>query len=121
MCPMRVPGTQVSTTETPDGVAIVFTTSGDVAELRARARKMASMHEHMMSGGGEMDSGGMMGSGKMMMTMVPSKARAEDIDGGVRIVITPNDPAQLAALRDHVRRHVEQMKSGECPMMHATR
>ena len=113
MCPMRLPGTQVSTSETPDGIAIVFTTAGDLAPLRDHTRHMAAMHEQMMSGG-------MRGSGEAMMKMVPSKARAEDIEGGARIVLTPNDPSQLAALRDHVRRHVDAMKrQAGCPMMHA--
>jgi hypothetical protein len=53
----------------------------------------------------------------MMMKMVPSDARAEDSDGGARIVLTPKDPAQLADLRAHVREHVAQMQSGHCPIM----
>jgi hypothetical protein len=53
------------------------------------------------------------------MKMIPSKARVEDVDGGARIVLTPNDPAQLAELREHVQHHAEMMKKdGGCPMMH---
>lgn len=51
------------------------------------------------------------------MAMVPSHAAVDDVDHGARIVLTPDDPAQLAALRDHVHAHVEMMKSGRCPMM----
>ncbi len=120
MCPMEVPGTKVSADDTQDGVAITFTTTGDVAQLRDRVHHMAEMHEHMMQGGmmgsGGMGSGGM-GSGHMMMKMVPSTARAEDIDGGARIVLTPKDPAQLADLRAHVHEHATQMAGGHCPMM----
>lgn len=114
MCPMEVPGTQVSVADTQDGVAITFTTSGEVAQLRQRVHAMAAMHEHMMSGG-MMGSGGAMGSSGMMM--VPSDARAEDIQGGARLVLTPKDPAQLAQLRDHVHAHAAQMARGDCPMM----
>ena len=52
-----------------------------------------------------------------MMKMVDSTARAEDIDGGTRIVLTPKDPAQLADLRAHAHEHAEQMAGGHCPMM----
>ncbi|HWU90809.1 MAG TPA: hypothetical protein VN253_26265 [Kofleriaceae bacterium] len=105
---MAVSGTNVSVQETADGIALSFTTTGDVAELRQRVRAMAEKHEQGMSG--EMGSGG----GGMM---VPSTARVEDVDGGARISFTPNDPAQLAELRDHVREHAAHMASGHCPMM----
>ena len=108
MCPMEVAGTKVAVDDTQDGVAITFTTTGDVAQLRERVHHMAGMHEHMMHGGsGDMDQ----------MKMAPSSARAEDVDGGARIVLTPADPAQLADLRTHVREHAAQMASGHCPMM----
>ena len=115
MCPMAE-GTKITAEDTQDGVAMSFTTTGDVAQLRQRVHHMADMHEHMMQGG-MMGSGQMMGSGHMMMTRVPSTARAEDIDGGARIVLTPKDPAQLADLRARVHEHASQMASGHCPMM----
>ncbi len=119
MCPMEVLGTQVSVTDTQEGVAIAFMTSGDVVQLRQRVHGMAAMHDTMMSGGGMMGSGGMgsggiMGSGHMKK-MVDSTAHSEDIDAGARIVLTPKNPAQLAELRDHAGR----MASGHCQMMDA--
>jgi hypothetical protein len=51
------------------------------------------------------------------MNKVPSTARAEDIDAGARIVLTPRDPSQLAELRARVHEHAAQMASGHCPMM----
>lgn len=114
MCPMDVPGTKVSVADTPDGVALTFTTTGDVSKLREHVYGMAAMHEHMMQEGS--GSGGM-GSGGMMMKMVPSTARSEDVEGGARIVLTPKDAAQLSELRAHVREHATQMTSGHCPMM----
>lgn len=151
MCPMQLAGTQVAAEDTQDGVAMVFTTSGDVSELRRRVRRMAEMHQthmanhssHMGPGGmgsGGMGSGGMMGSGAMGsgtmgpeqpmgskpmmggehmgMHMVPSAARTEDVDGGARIVLTPEDPARLAELRAHAREHAAMMAKGQCPMKH---
>lgn len=126
MCPM-MKDTQVTATDEEHDVAITFTTQGDPTELRAHVRKMAAMHDRMangmMGGGMGSGSGAMMGSGMMgggmpaHMAMVPSHAAVNDVDHGARIVLTPDDPAQLGALRDHVHTHVEMMKSGRCPMM----
>lgn len=133
MCPMRVPGTTVSVSDTEAGVAVVFRTSGDVTDLRRRVRHMAEMHNRphaegemaccrgMMDGGQE--TGGTPergGRGMMGMSrdgMVPATAAAENVDGGARIVLTPEDPSQLGALRTHVHDHAERMAQGECPMM----
>jgi hypothetical protein len=41
----------------------------------------------------------------------------EDTPSGARIVLVPNDPSQLAELRDHAREHAAMMNKGECPMM----
>jgi metallo-beta-lactamase family protein len=57
--------------------------------------------------------GGMM-SGPMMPD---ATARSEEIDGGARIVVTPRDPSELTALREHARHMADQMASGQCPMM----
>jgi hypothetical protein len=128
-CPMMkdMAGAKVTATDTVDGVAIELTTTGDVAALRAHAHDMADMHNKMtgMHGDGEMHAG--MGSGEMHegmgsgamhggMKMVPSKATVEDTAGGARIVLVPNDPSQLAELRDHAREHAAMMNKGECPM-----
>jgi hypothetical protein len=142
MCPMQVPGTTVAATEVEGGIGLAFTTTtGDVADLRQRVGHMAEMHNqrsgHMMMGahgvpaagasaehqhgsqaaaghdGG--DHGGMMMGGGMMMPA--ATASAEDVEGGARLVLRPNDPAQLGALREHVRIKAQRMAGGECPMM----
>lgn len=75
MCSMMPPaGTQVAASDTSDGIAVGFTTSGDVTDLRARVHHLADMHNGMSGmhhdGGMHegMGSGGMhegMGSGDM--------------------------------------------------------
>jgi len=131
MCPMQMAGTKLTTSDTSDGVAIAITTPGDVDELRVHVRRMAEMHNSMHGGGGMhggMESGdahGGMGSGgahgqMMHMQMVPSRASVEDIPGGVRLVLVPTDPSQLAALRAQARDHAAMMEKGECPMMQAS-
>lgn len=127
-CPMMIDPatTQVTASDTSDGIALVFTTSGDVAELRARVRRMADMHNQMagMHGGGTTGPGGMHGggmhgghgTGPMHMHMVPSRASVEDVPGGARLLLVPTDPAQLAALRQQARMHADMMAKGQCPM-----
>lgn len=121
MCPMAVPDTQVSAADTATGEALAFTTSSpdQVADLRSRVRAMADMHnQHHASG--EMHGHGMgMGSGGMgnMPMPPPSTAAVEDTDGGARLVVTPNDPAQLAELQSAVRSHAGMMQQGRCEMM----
>lgn len=53
----------------------------------------------------------------MSHDMIPSTARTEDVEGGARIVMTPKNASDLAALRQHVRDHAARMANGECPMM----
>jgi hypothetical protein len=117
-CPMMMDPatTQITSSDTSDGIALLFTTSGDVADLRARVRRMAEMHG-MHDGGKMRGQGGMHGKGKMQMHMVPSRATVEDVPDGARILLVPADPAQLAALRQHVRRHAGMMAEGRCPMV----
>jgi hypothetical protein len=62
-CPLQVPGTTVRAEEVQGGSAMVFSTTGDVAELRRRVAAMAAMHnEHagkgcpMMAMHGQSDS-----------------------------------------------------------------
>ena len=122
MCAM-MKDAQLAAIDGEHDVAITFTTQGDPADLRAHVHEMGMKHDHMAHmGSGGMGSGGM-GSGDMhemhehMAAMVPSHAAVDDVDHGARIVLTPDDPTQLAALREQVHAHVDMMKSGQCPMM----
>jgi hypothetical protein len=55
-----------------------------------------------------------MGMHKNMMSFT---VEYEDVANGVRLTLTPKDPARLETFRAEVRRHVEHMQEGECPMM----
>lgn len=124
MCAM-MKDAQLAATDGEHDMTVTFTTQGDPAELRAHVHKMGAMHDQMahgmgsggMGGSGEMNMGSGMGEMHHHMAMVPSHAAVDDVDHGARIVLTPDDPAQLAALRDQVHAHVDMMKSGKCPMM----
>ncbi len=131
---MSVPGTQVAAADTPDGEAVSFTTTPDrVEELRARVHAMADVHNRRHAGAMEEHGGmhgGMMGGGMtggmgssgeaadQTSTMPPpSRAAVEDVQSGARLVVTPNDPADLERLRSVVRMRAQHMQeSGTCEM-----
>jgi TusA-related sulfurtransferase len=137
-CPMEVPGTQVSVADTPEGEVVTFTTSSPdaVPDLRARIHAMADRYERRHESGqaGMMHDGtspggeggaGSAGSGSpdeqqapsRAQTPAPSRAVVEDIEGGARIDITPNDPADVEQLRAAIRARVAQMQeTGSCAM-----
>jgi hypothetical protein len=54
------------------------------------------------------------GMGTGGMPMMSAKASAEEVPSGSRLVLKPEDPAQVASLREHVRRHAEMMAKGNC-------
>lgn len=56
-CPVAVPGTSVTVEDTDTGAALVFVTTGDVPELRARAAAMARMHNELHGKMGPLPTG----------------------------------------------------------------
>jgi hypothetical protein len=129
-CPMFVAGTTVQAKDTSDGMAMMFTTTGDVAELRRRVRVMADhMNAHSSGAGGGTgmhgmgmgpDAGtGMIGGGMMGGGMMPAThAQVEDVDHGARLTVTPADPAKLNEMRQHMKQHAQMMnQSHGCSMM----
>ncbi len=140
-CPMAVNGAQVTASDTDDGVALTFTTTGgDVSDLRQRVSQMAQMYGmhrgqgHMMwrrmggpRGGGMGPGAGMRGGPRGGMgpgarggggvgPMPAMTSRVDNVDNGARLVLTPTDPAQLDALRARARMHAQRMQSGQCWM-----
>lgn len=143
-CPVEVPGTSVAVEDTATGAALVFVTTGDVAELRRRVEAMAAMHnehhgkmgplptgEGPAAGHAGHDMGGMDHSQHDMkgmdhaggkhaghaggMITIHAKASKEDVDGGARLVLVVA-PADVAALGDQLRMHVQHMAAGTCTM-----
>jgi hypothetical protein len=112
-CPMRLDGTEtVTTADTPDGIAVTFTTQfGDVAGLRSRLERIAAMHNTNPN--------------RMMQCDLFSAAvDYEEVPGGARLTLTPErltlmpeEPFELDMFRTIVREFVEQLKAGNCLMM----
>jgi hypothetical protein len=144
-CPAAVAGTSASVEDAPNGAAIVFVTTGDVADVRRRVAAMASMHndQHAAMGPlpGGTDAGGDhaghdmsahdghdmsgheghdMSAGKHAghaggMIGVHSKAVASDIEGGAKITFVASS-ADVQKLQSELRMHAQHFASGTCEM-----
>lgn len=128
MCPMQVEGTTSQVVKLDKAVAMDFTTTGDVAELRQRVQKMAQKHEKMHSEGGmkgqrgengKMMKGQMTEEQKQMMQMMADATVAtSQIDGGTRMTFTPKDVTKTDSLYQMMQKHSQMMdEKGQCPMM----
>lgn len=83
ICPMDVASTVVKPELLEDGTAYVFTTTGDVAELRRRVRLVARLHGQR----GAVDR-----ASKVM-------AATDDVPGGARLNLRPVDAADIAPMQ----------------------
>lgn len=112
-CPLGVDGAEVVVEDTPQGVALTFTSSADKTdELRMRARHAANMYGPRKAGeghDGRHASGGH--HGLMPMQMPPAYALARDVDNGVEIRLFPVDEKDLAALRARARERAVAMST----------
>ena len=136
MCPMQVEGTTRNVVKLDNAVAMDFTTTGDVDEVRSRVAKMATKHNKMHADGKSMKKGKgktkgkgkmkgkekMDGKGKMagkhkerMKMMDGVSAKASDIDGGARLTLTPEDPEKADQIFKMMKEHAG--NKGQCPMM----
>jgi hypothetical protein len=106
-CPLALPGAQVRSEVTADGVALVFTTSGgDGGELRDRVQRMADRHNAAPPPAEEPNAAA--------VNPPPARAAVEEISGGARVVFTPTDPAKVGVLREHIRVHGKEMAEASC-------
>jgi hypothetical protein len=132
-CPLGLPGTQVSTANTPTGEALTFWTAtpAQVEELRLRVRAAADgYNENHGSGTRDMRDDVMMGgrtpSDHMMatamggdhvkgVTMMPrSRATVTDVDKGACITLTPHVATDLEELQSAIRDREERMQRQSC-------
>lgn len=133
-CPLSLPGTVENVADTDGGVAITFIApAGQIDDVRARVRQMAQQgmmaacpcHGVTADGGAPVAMrrgmrGPGMGPGMMErqgMHSPAADARVDDVEGGARLTLTAKNPADVDALRAHVRMHFDHLKSGGCPMM----
>ena len=112
-CPLGVEGARVETIDTPSGVSLRFASPDRVEELRARARDAARMYGVGAFRGaghdGHHGEGGQHGLQPLQRPL--SSAVALDVDGGARIDLVPDDPADIHRLRIKARERAEAMMS----------
>ena len=98
-CPSAAPGAETKVEQTKDAVVVSITTkdAAGAKEIQERAKHMASLTaggapkvEHTGKGTG----GGALGKCPIMMADVTLKT--EDTKDGVKVTLTPKDPAKLA-------------------------
>lgn len=100
-CPLEVPGTSVTVEDTTDGAAMVFVTTGDSADVQARADAFAAQHATA--------------TGDTFAAMVAKNATvtAQRIDHGAKLVFSGAD---AAAIQSELRMHAGHLTSGSCAM-----
>ena len=115
-CPLGVPGATVDVEETPEGVALVFTSPQHEGELRERARDAAAMHgpgAHVGAGhDGTHGSGGQ--HGLQAMQLPPARAVVVEVAGGARIDLVPADAEDRGALVTKAREGARRMRDAAC-------
>lgn len=115
-CPLAVQGTTATAEDTAEGVAIAFTTRGDVAELRRRVVGLVARNGGEGLGRPEHSRGCWGAAGRPVGGVI---AESEDLPDGARFVLVPMDLADLPSLRESVHRHVARMAAEGCPMIGA--
>lgn len=114
MCPMPVAGTTVVATEVDGGMALVFTTTGDVGEVRQRVRRMAERHNDHPARKTDRSQQAKDQGGFAHEPMPASVATAVDVEHGAQLTLVPEAPAELPALREHARQHADRIQRGDC-------
>ena len=106
-CPVLVPGTSVTVEDMPTaGAALVFVTTGDVAQVRQRATRLADMHNKHDGPASAMG----------MMITTSSTANEADVDNGARVELVANKPDDVGSLQSELRMHAKHLASGSCEM-----
>jgi hypothetical protein len=129
-CPVEVAGTSVTVEDSDTGAALVFVTTGDVADVRTRAAALVKKHNdhHAAMGplpdgtdaGGEHhhDHAAMAGHDHAAMTAmisIHSKAVASDVDGGAKVAFIAN-ASDVGKLQAELRMHGKHYAAGTCEM-----
>lgn len=115
-CPMRVPQTMISAEVLDEGVALVFTTYGDVAELRRRVRELAYTHSHESVTPDGPGCGCPLVGNDGAPLMAEASTRAEPVPRGARLVLTPNERNEVRRLRTRVSSRLEHLVAADCPL-----
>lgn len=115
-CALGVAGATVVAEDTPDGIALSFTSKDKPEEMRERANDAAAQHGPGQRVGrghdGRHGSGG--DHGLQLIQAPPAKSAAEDIENGARVRFVPADPAEKEVLRAKLRDRADAMNAQPC-------
>lgn len=131
-CPVSVAGTSVTVEDTDTGAALVFVTTGDVADVRKRAAMLATKHNEHHAAMGPLPDGTEAAGGHEhhhhpapegghdhaamgSMIGVHSKAVPADIEGGVKIAFIAGS-SDVGSLQTELRMHAKHYAAGSCEM-----
>lgn len=115
-CALGISGSKVVAEDTPDGIALLFTSKDRPAEMRERASDAAAQH----GPGAKMGLGhhGQHGQGAdhgLQMTQGPAaRTAAEDIEGGARVRFVATDASETDALRAKLHKQADAMNATSC-------
>jgi hypothetical protein len=107
-CPVTLPGVRTDLEDVAGGIRFVLRAS--TPEVVAEARRRTNELVAFSAGRSSEKHGGGHGGGFMRNCPIvtrDAKVSAEDIDGGLRITVTPNDPKDLAELRAKARERLD--------------
>jgi hypothetical protein len=115
-CALGVGGGAVSAEDTPEGIALSFTSMDKAEEMRERVNDAAAQHGPGARMGRGHDRRHAEGGdhGLQMMQMPPAHSAAEDIEGGARIRFVPVDAADKEGLRTKLRERAASMNAQSC-------
>lgn len=129
-CPVEVAGTSVTVEDTDTGAALVFVTTGEVAELRKRAGALAQKHNDHHAAMGPLPDGTDAAGGHAhhhehgsdhdhaamsSMIQIHSKAVLSDVDGGSKVAFI-SSAADIGKLQSELRMHAKHYAAGTCRM-----
>lgn len=116
-CPMRVADTTVKSDAVPEGVALSFTTFGDVAELRQRVRQLAFTHAHDGVASDQHGCGCPLVGNDGVPLMAEASTSAQPLPRGARLVLTPNERNEVPRLRARVSERLGRLAANSCPVL----
>jgi len=100
VCPLGVAGAVVASQRIDGGAGYVFTTPGDVAELRRRVRLVARLHRE-----------------RVLATDPIVRAETDDVPAGIRLNLRPLDASQIDGMQSTTAFRAEQLARGSCPQI----
>jgi hypothetical protein len=114
-CPLLLSSVTVVSKDVDEGVALDFTTSGDIAELRHRVREIATTHSHDAFGGDDECGCPLIGNDGAPL-MAEASTSAEPTPGGARLVLVPNERSEVLRLRARVSERLQRLAVTDCPV-----